>query len=154
MCVRSQFSHPHNAHPLPRPFPVTAHPLLFQESDSGRILPEYQLTCHCRDDIVLRMTTSQYILLTEAADCFPHPPGLSTLWRYVGSGLNGVRLRTVRSAGRVMTTQRWVDEFVDTLSSRSGTDYHQERQQPADTIRRLHRAGIKLNRDRAVVPGA
>jgi len=58
------------------------------------------------------MTDMTYVPITSAGRLFPHPPGRSTLARYVSRGLRGTRLRVVRSAGRCLTTQQWVDDFL------------------------------------------
>jgi hypothetical protein len=93
------------------------------------------------------MRDSRYILLSDAGSHFPHPPAYSTLRRYASTGLHGVRLRTVQSAGRRLTTREWIDEFVLISSGHGiGSCYDLERRPTqADSVRRLKRAGIELS---------
>lgn len=63
------------------------------------------------------MRNENYIPITDAAVEFPVQPSRSTLWRYTVHGLRGVRLQTIRSAGRVLTTKEWVWAFIEQSSA-------------------------------------
>jgi len=94
------------------------------------------------------MGNAKYILLSDAGEWFPHPPAYSTLRRYVDRGLNGVRLQVVRSAGRVLTTPEWIEQFVLISSRRDmASGYNQDQECQSSRIgsaRRLQRAGIHV----------
>ena len=40
-------------------------------------------------------------------------PSYQTVYRWALKGLSGVRLKTVKSGGRRVTRQDWIDEFVE-----------------------------------------
>ena len=56
-----------------------------------------------------------YLTFRQASPLLPGRPHLNTVGRWAQRGVYGVRLRTIRLAGRRFTTQRWIDEFLEDL---------------------------------------
>lgn len=107
------------------------------------------LTRQNRDDIVSCMSNAIYIPISRVAEFIPGSPGRRTISRYINRGLNGVRLRVVRSAGRGFTTEQWINDFLTGAASQAvhGVPVTtQERQQNrADIEWRMKRAyGVKF----------
>lgn len=59
----------------------------------------------------------ELLSLAQAARLIPSRPHVSTLWRWCGRGVRGVRLRTVIVGGRRYTTAAYVADFVAELSA-------------------------------------
>lgn len=38
-----------------------------------------------------------------------------TAYNWIRNGVRGVRLQAIRKAGKLYTTERWVDDFMDNL---------------------------------------
>jgi hypothetical protein len=53
----------------------------------------------------------KYITLSKAANLSPGRPHAATAWRWATHGVRGIKLRSIRSGNRVLTTQEWLDEF-------------------------------------------
>ena len=71
-------------------------------------------------DLVDQMFADRALIdLKELAKCLPGRPHLSTVYRWTGPGLNGVRLETVKFGGRRFTTRELVLRFAASLSDPS-----------------------------------
>lgn len=60
---------------------------------------------------------TEYISLTEAAKLFPRRPSLPTINRWTNKGVRGVKLQTVKSGWRVVTTAEFVAQFLAELNT-------------------------------------
>ena len=61
----------------------------------------------------------------EARDCIARlcgirAPDASTVSRWIGEGVSGVRLRATRVGGRVFTTEQAISEFLHELNTDDG----------------------------------
>ena len=59
------------------------------------------------------MLNTNYISMAKAAQLIPGRPNASTVWRWANQGVRGVKLRSVRSGNKILTTPQWVEEFND-----------------------------------------
>lgn len=57
-------------------------------------------------------TVSDYISLTAAARTLPGTPSPTTIWRWMTTGISGVKLRTIRVGRTRFTTRAWLEEFL------------------------------------------
>jgi Protein of unknown function (DUF1580) len=62
------------------------------------------------------MNAADLVNLRQAVDWFPHRggrrPSLDSVTKWVETGLNGVRLKAVRSGGEWFTCREWVEKFL------------------------------------------
>lgn len=58
-----------------------------------------------------------YISLSEAAKLFPRRPSLPTINRWSHKGVRGVKLQTIKSGWRVVTTADAVEQFLAELNT-------------------------------------
>lgn len=56
------------------------------------------------------------LTLTQAAKLLPHRPHLSSVWRWVRQGVQGVRLEHVKVGRRLFTTEEAVKRFIARLT--------------------------------------
>lgn len=61
----------------------------------------------------------------------------TTMWRWASSGLNDVRLQTIRVGRRMMTTKEWCEEFFRALS-----EAHQPEELPAVSDAEFQSVGL------------
>jgi hypothetical protein len=57
------------------------------------------------------VTVTEYITLAQATKLIPGRPHVATAWRWGTHGVRGVKLQTIRSGSKVLTTPAWVEEF-------------------------------------------
>ena len=63
--------------------------------------------------MAIDIRTDELILLRDAAECLPIlSVSANTIWRWHRYGRRGIRLETVRVAGRICTTREAVLEFL------------------------------------------
>ncbi len=65
------------------------------------------------------------VSLTDAAKTLPHrragkKPHVSTLYRWAGNGLRGVKLETIQVGGTLCTSLEALQRFFDGLGAQSG----------------------------------
>lgn len=57
-----------------------------------------------------------YLSFKDACRFFPRPNGgrvsLKTMFRWAGTGVRGVKLKTIRFGGQVCTAESWIREFI------------------------------------------
>ena len=56
---------------------------------------------------------ADYITLTEATKIIPGRPATPTVWRWTKYGVRRIKLRSIRTGNKVLTTVPWVKEFID-----------------------------------------
>jgi len=66
---------------------------------------------------------TDYISLREACKFFPSNPHKNTVIRWANRGVYGVKLKTVRFAGKRLTRKVWVDEFSVAIMGASPDSY-------------------------------
>lgn len=54
----------------------------------------------------------QIVTIAQAAAIFPHRPRRATVWRWTKHGHSGVKLETLRIAGRVFTSREAIERFI------------------------------------------
>ncbi len=86
----------------------------------------------------------EFISLRDSCALFPSKPSLSTVVRWATKGVNGVRLKTAKFAGRRLTTITWVNEFIKETIDSSHDGYKSEGQSTAHKIAeaRLVKMGV------------
>ena len=67
-----------------------------------------------------RQLTTSFISLANAAKLYPSSSGNGvsprTLYRHATVGVRGVKLRIVKSGGRIYTTEAYVHDFLEVLN--------------------------------------
>ncbi len=61
-----------------------------------------------------------YLSLRETSARLPDRPHINTVRRWMTSGCNGVKLRSVRFGGKRLTTEQWCGEFVEAVMAKNG----------------------------------
>jgi hypothetical protein len=91
--------------------------------------------------IAAEMGVDSQALITfqEAAKILPGRPHYSTLWRWATSGLDGVRLRSVRVGRKRATTVAWLMEFFQRREPPDASDRPRTQRQRERAIQRAER---------------
>ncbi len=55
--------------------------------------------------------------VTEAAKLFPGRPHIATVWRYVHTGVRGLRLETIKVGGKRFTSHEAVERFIERVTA-------------------------------------
>lgn len=55
--------------------------------------------------------------ITEAAKLFPGRPHVATIWRYVHTGVRGLRLETIKVGGKRFTSHEAVERFIERVTA-------------------------------------
>ena len=71
---------------------------------------------------MIEIANDEIVTLAEAAKLLPQrrrgkKPHVSTLHRWAGCGLRGIRLETIRIGGTICTSLRALQEFFDQLTA-------------------------------------
>ena len=76
-----------------------------------------------KESLASTFTPRVYLTLAEAAKIAPGRPSTNCLWRWCRRGIiartgERVRLRHIRSGGKVLTSADWVRDFCEALAER------------------------------------
>jgi hypothetical protein len=90
------------------------------------------------------IATPEFISLRDSCALFPSEPSLNTVVRWASRGINGVQLKTVKFAGRRLTTVGWVEEFIRQTIDSSNDSYKSAGQTVAHQVaeERLVKMGV------------
>ena len=58
-----------------------------------------------------------YLTINQAAAILPARPHRNTVVRWMQTGCDGMKLRSVRFGGKRLTSEKWVEEFIAAVSS-------------------------------------
>lgn len=90
---------------------------------------------------------NQPLTIPQAAKRFPGNPHVSTMWRYVLTGLGGIKLETFKAGGKRLTTQEAIDRFVDATTARANGAAPFHIQTPKQREKAIERAERELERE-------
>jgi len=60
------------------------------------------------------------ITINQAAQIIPGRPNPATVWRWINTGVRGLRLEAVPCGGRWFTSKEAVERFLNAMASRAG----------------------------------
>ncbi len=70
----------------------------------------------------LRILHENPMPIEDAAKYFPHRPHISTVWRYVLKGYKGLKLESIMSGNRRITSREAVLRFIAATTARANGD--------------------------------
>ena len=69
---------------------------------------------------MFEITSESLISLKEACASLPGRPHISTIWRWIQRGIDGIRLETVKVGGKRFTSAEALERFIQATTAASG----------------------------------
>ncbi|MCA9070741.1 MAG: DUF1580 domain-containing protein [Planctomycetaceae bacterium] len=67
----------------------------------------------------IEVEKQDYLTITEASKRFPGRPHISSVWRWILNGSNGIKLETVKVNGRRFKTMERIEKFIEQTTAKA-----------------------------------